>query len=108
MNDRDSAVDSRLNRSVERAALDVGEPAASSMSAAVVRGRRLRRRRIGLGAVAALVVAAGVALPIGALLPLGNGKAHVSVGPAPPARVPVRRRSHPMRTGSRTDSPRRV
>jgi hypothetical protein len=85
MTDRETDVDGLLRQSVERAELDAGEPAARSMSAAVARGRRLRRRRIGLGALATLVVAAGVALPVGALLPLGNSKTNISVGPASPA-----------------------
>ena len=71
MDDSDRGLEA-LRRSVERVGQGVEAPDAARLESAVRRGRRRRRVRIGVGLVAGLTLAAGVALPLHALLPLGH------------------------------------
>jgi hypothetical protein len=81
----DRAVEDALNQSVGTAERDVGEPPTDRFQGAVIRGRKLGRRRLGLNLVVAVAVAAAVILPLTSLLPLGG----VNTGPAESATVPA-------------------
>lgn len=99
MSDRHGEVDDALRESLDRASLDIGKPSAASAGAVMARGRRLRHRRLLLASVAAMAIAVGVALPLQALLPLGDAKTAVSQGAPSPVAGP----SSPSATPSHAD-----
>ena len=82
MDDDDRRIE-MLRRSVERAERDVGKPDSSILEHVIHDGRRRRRGRNGVGLVLAVVLVAGVGLPLYALLPLRESSR--MPGGAPPS-----------------------